>query len=62
MEGAQVILIRHSETLWNLEGRFQGHLDSALIEIGIAQEKVLSERLARYNLKALYSTDLRACL
>lgn len=30
-------ILRHGQTLWNVEGRLQGHLDSALTEQGLAQ-------------------------
>jgi probable phosphoglycerate mutase len=53
----QVVLVRHGETIWNVEGRFQGHKDSALSENGIAQAMALSGRLARFNFTDLYSSD-----
>ena len=33
----KVLLIRHGQTSWNIEGRIQGYLDSPLTEIGRAQ-------------------------
>ena len=40
-----LVLVRHGETAWNREGRFQGHTDIALSEIGRAQARALRTRL-----------------
>lgn len=62
MDGAQVIVVRHGETTWNLEGRRQGHLDSPLTPRGIFQAESLARRLTNFTFKGLYSSDLgRAC-
>jgi 2,3-bisphosphoglycerate-dependent phosphoglycerate mutase len=58
MATAQLILVRHGETVWNREGRIQGHLDSPLNSDGIAQAKMLGERLRRESFDALISSDL----
>ena len=58
MEQAQLIVVRHGETEWNLEGRRQGHLDSPLTAKGIAQSEALAQRLANYSFSSLYSSDL----
>jgi probable phosphoglycerate mutase len=52
------ILVRHGETLWNLEGRRQGQADSPLTPLGIAQAQAIAERLADEPVDALYSSDL----
>mgnify|MGYP006281981059 CR=1 FL=1 len=55
----RIVLVRHGETLWNIEGRIQGyHSDSPLTENGHAQAKAVGERLAREGIDALYSSDL----
>ncbi|HZK85843.1 MAG TPA: histidine phosphatase family protein, partial [Desulfosporosinus sp.] len=38
----RIILTRHGQTLWNVEGRVQGSLDSALTEKGILQARSLA--------------------
>jgi probable phosphoglycerate mutase len=57
-----MIWIRHGETAWNTEKRFQGHLDIALNHVGVQQAKLLASRLLRLesklNLNRLYSSDL----
>jgi broad specificity phosphatase PhoE len=41
-----ILLVRHGETAWNREGRYQGRTDVPLSEVGEAQAKRLGERLA----------------
>ncbi|GIW91946.1 MAG: phosphoglycerate mutase [Pirellulaceae bacterium] len=55
-----VYLIRHGETDWNMQGRWQGHVDVPLNEIGYRQARLLANRLARDGVKfeAIYSSDL----
>jgi 2,3-bisphosphoglycerate-dependent phosphoglycerate mutase len=58
MASARLFLVRHGETVWNLEGRMQGHLDSPLTERGIAQAHRLALRLVAARPVALYASDL----
>ena len=58
MQRTQMIIVRHGETEWNINGIRQGHLDSALTGKGIAQAKALAARLAREEFTVLYSSDL----
>ncbi len=57
-----LIAIRHGETEWNREGRFQGHLNSALNEEGLAQARALGERLATERIDLLLCSDLGRAL
>ena len=41
-----ILLIRHGETEWNLERRFQGRLDAPLTERGIAQARAVGRLIA----------------
>lgn len=41
----QILLVRHGETPWNAEGRYQGQRDIALSALGEAQARALGERL-----------------
>ena len=54
----RLILVRHGETQWNIERRFQGHLDSPLTESGRNQAIVLANRLKNFRFNAFYSSDL----
>ncbi len=58
MDATYVIVVRHGETHWNIEGRRQGHLDSTLTEKGRAQAEALSERFTAESCNAIYSSDL----
>jgi probable phosphoglycerate mutase len=54
----RIILIRHGETDWNVEGRIQGHLPVPLNERGLAQAEAVAARLGEVPFSALYSSDL----
>ena len=41
-----ILLVRHGETLWNLERRYQGRFDSPLTERGVAQARAIGRLLA----------------
>jgi broad specificity phosphatase PhoE len=53
-----LFLFRHGETDWNRAGRLQGHTDTALNAIGLAQAEVLTKRLRPHGLDAVVSSDL----
>jgi broad specificity phosphatase PhoE len=40
-----IYLVRHGETVWNVAGRQQGHLDSPLTERGVAQARAAGRAL-----------------
>jgi broad specificity phosphatase PhoE len=54
----QIIVIRHGETTWNLDGRFQGYGDSPLTEKGVAQAQAVGKRMKKVPFDLLYSSDL----
>src|SRR2546421_12731333 len=53
-----LLLIRHGETDWNAEHRWQGHADVPLNERGREQAKALAEELAPEGADAIYASDL----
>jgi len=56
-----VYLVRHGETDWNVERRFQGQLDVELSKTGLRQAAAVARWLAAQpvNFSAIYSSDLK---
>ncbi len=54
----RLILVRHGQTIFNAQRRYQGQSDIELNEIGLAQAKAVAERLASFRFEAVYSSDL----
>ena len=54
-----VIVIRHGETDWNVQGRFQGQLDVPLNALGLRQAERMADRLARERVEVFYCSDLQ---
>jgi len=53
-----ILLVRHGETPWNREGRYQGRTDIPLSETGQAQVATLGKRLAHVPIKIAYASPL----
>jgi len=51
-------LVRHGQTDWNVEGRWQGHADPPLNALGRKQTQILAEGLAHVHFDAIFSSDL----
>lgn len=58
----RVILVRHGQTVWNKEAKYQGHTDVALSEDGFEQACKVAARLAKENIAAVYASDLSRAL
>jgi len=54
----KVILVRHGQTLWNVEMKYQGHCDVVLTEKGVEQAMLAAKRLAGEDVCAVYASDL----
>jgi 2,3-bisphosphoglycerate-dependent phosphoglycerate mutase len=54
----ELILVRHGETDWNRELRFQGHVDVALNAMGHEQARRVAAHLAAVPARHLYASDL----
>lgn len=60
----RLLLIRHGETDWNLDGRMQGHTDTELNAKGILQAQEIAVKLLQSHpdIGVIYSSHLsRAC-
>ena len=53
-----LILVRHGETEWNAQRRYQGQTDVPLSALGIQQAELIAERLATLKIDAVYASDL----
>lgn len=53
-----IVFVRHGETSWNSSSRIQGHLDSGLTRMGIAQGRAVARTLSTETFDAIYSSDL----
>jgi 2,3-bisphosphoglycerate-dependent phosphoglycerate mutase/probable phosphoglycerate mutase len=55
-----LLIIRHGESEWNLEGRWQGWHDAPLTDLGLAQARERAAALVEsgFSPKCVYSSDL----
>lgn len=54
----KLYLVRHGETDWNKEMRYQGQTNVPLSRVGIIQSELIAERLKAIKFSAIYSSDL----
>jgi broad specificity phosphatase PhoE len=64
MVGVHLLLIRHGETIWNQENRWQGQADIPLSEAGVEQARSLALRLRQEGnpIAAVYASPLSRAL
>ncbi|MEW5739743.1 MAG: histidine phosphatase family protein [Myxococcota bacterium] len=53
-----ILLARHGETPWNKEGRYQGHTDIPLSEVGEGQARALGQRLTEIPIHRAVASPL----
>lgn len=60
----QIILLRHAETIWNQDGRWQGHTDVPLSPIGMAHIQASNRHAKSWSagLRQVYASDLTRAL
>ena len=54
-----IYIVRHGQTDWNLEGRYQGRIDIELNEKGIEQAEKIKEELKGLNFDKVFSSPLK---
>ncbi|MFJ2505977.1 histidine phosphatase family protein [Microbacterium sp. NPDC087592] len=54
----RLLLARHGQTVWNVEHRLQGQLDSPLTDEGIAQARAIADRLGDAGVLTVCSSPL----
>jgi probable phosphoglycerate mutase len=55
----EITFIRHAQTTGNASGRWQGHTNSRLTDVGVAQARALGERLAEKQFDLVVASDLQ---
>lgn len=58
MSKTEILLVRHGQTTWNVQGKFQGQSDSPLTEVGLQQAQAIAHRLRHETINHIYSSDL----
>ncbi len=57
-----LVISRHSESEWNLLGKWTGHVDVGLSEKGHRESKMLGELLVDVNFDTVYTSNLKRTL
>ncbi len=55
----RLVLVRHGETDWNVEGRYQGQADPPLNARGIEQATSVAQRLKDVGIEVIYASPLK---
>ena len=58
----KLYIIRHGETVWNTEGRLQGHVDKELNENGIRLAKITAKKVRDIPFDLVISSPLKRAL
>lgn len=54
----RLVLVRHGQTDWNIQGKWQGHSDIPLNEEGLKQAELVADKLKNEAIDHIYSSDL----
>ncbi len=59
MQSTKIYMVRHGESIGNLERRFLGHTDLDLTELGYKQAECVAEYFKDIEVDSIYSSDLK---
>ena len=54
-----IYIVRHGQTDWNKEGRYQGKIDIELNELGVNQAETLRDKLENIDFDIVFSSTLK---
>ena len=54
-----IYIVRHGQTDWNVEGRYQGRLDVELNDKGIEQAQKIREKLCNVKFDKVFSKPIK---
>src|SRR4051794_9332718 len=57
-----VFILRHPQTTWNVQHRYQGRLEAPLTRTGRADARVVARTFAAQSVEAVYSSPLSRAL
>jgi len=60
--GVKIFLLRHGQTVWNEEGRYQGGRDISLSPAGIRQGELAAKYLSNVNFSNIYSSPMKRAM
>ncbi|MGM7665630.1 histidine phosphatase family protein [Microbacterium sp. A93] len=58
----RLLLARHAQAVWNVEGRLHGQRDSSLTAEGIVQASAIGDRLVPFGVQTVFSSPLGRAL
>ena len=58
----RLYFVRHGETVWNTERRYQGMTDIELSEEGIKQAQCVAERFKNIKIDKIYASPLKRAM
>lgn len=54
----RILLVRHGQSTWNADGRWQGRADPSLSDLGVRQAEVAAETVAEFGITRIWASPL----
>ena len=54
----RILLVRHGQSTWNADGRWQGRADPPLSDLGVRQAKVAAETVGEFGVTRIWASPL----